>query len=146
ESDVASRGEKIGIRAIERFHEWVRDAADDEAINAPPASTRAFRVEAGVVIIRRMVVLEGKLLDGRSAHVEVEAAAEEQQGVVVRLGVEPLRIHAPEETIVGVDLGCRSSRRKEALILLARLCARGSPCRYAALVNMSRCNFLSDSP
>ena len=35
-----------------------------------------------------------------------------------RLGIEPLAVHAPEKAVVGVGLGCRSSRRKEALTFL----------------------------
>src|SRR5512145_939606 len=51
-----------------------------------------------------MIVLEIKLLDRRSAHFEIEIAADSEHGITNDFGVEACAIHAPEETIVAVDL------------------------------------------
>jgi len=37
-------------------------------------------------------------------HGEVEAAGQEQERIMERLGIEPLAVHAPEQAVVGVGL------------------------------------------
>src|SRR5204863_290162 len=72
-------------------------------IDAAATSRRAVRVKPRVVVSRRVVVLEEKLPNGRPTRREIKLAAQQQERVAKRFGVEALSVHAPEETIVAVN-------------------------------------------
>ena len=118
ESDVAFWCEQVRIGAIERFHEWVRHAAHDEPVDARPGTVRTIYLEARVVVNRGMIVFEDELTRRWTTHGEVKLAAQEQECIMERLGIEPLAVHTPQESIICIDLGCRGRRRKKALTLL----------------------------
>src|SRR6266566_4731875 len=57
ESHIAFGCEQVGIRAIERFHERVGHAPDDEAVDAAPGTGWTVSVKTRVVVNGGMIVL-----------------------------------------------------------------------------------------
>src|SRR6185503_17457759 len=96
----AHRGERVGVGAIERVHEWIRHAANDEAVNAAAVRTCSVWIKTRVVVNGRVVVFEIELLNRRTAHREIEFPADAEQRVMELLCIEPRPVHAPEETVL----------------------------------------------
>ena len=97
---------RFGIGAVERFHERVGHAANDEAIDRPAAHLGTVDLGGvGMIVDRRVVVLERERLEAGPAHAAIERAGDSQHAVAHRLGVEPAAVLSPEEAVIGVDRG-----------------------------------------
>ena len=103
---AAHRRVEVRVGAVERFHERVGHAADDEAIDGPPAHLGIIDLGGvGVIVSRRVVVLEEEELEARPAHAAIERAGDGQDAVADGLGVEPAAVLPPEVAVIGVDRG-----------------------------------------
>src|SRR5207249_3910529 len=90
------------IGAVEALEERVGDAPDDRPVDAPAAAGRAPRVEARVIVDRRMIVLESEVVGGWAAHRQVEGPGGGEDRVAHALRVEPGAAHAREPAVLGV--------------------------------------------
>ena len=145
ERERLQRGRRLAARrhvdrrigAVERLHQGVRDGAHNGAVDRAPPGRRIVHVVRVVEVARRVVVLEGEEVVARSAHREVQAARDREQGVAQRLRLEPAAVHAPEVAVARVDRGLVGARRRglpvrgarddEPVQVLQRLVAAAQP-------------------
>ena len=101
---AADRRVEVRVGAVERLHERVGHAPHVEAIDGPPPHLGIIDLGGvGVVVNRRVVVLEEEELEARPSHAAIERAGDRQDAVADGLGVEPAAILPPEIAVVGID-------------------------------------------
>src|SRR5205085_10291546 len=101
---VANGRELGGVRAIQRIHKWIRQRAENKAIDTAPAIVPPVEIEVGIINVGSNVDarLHRELFRRRAAHLQVDSVADSENGVANRFGVEAGAIHAPKKNIPSI--------------------------------------------
>ena len=105
--EAADGGGETEFGEVEDIHEGIGDAAPDDPVDAAAACAWGVPVEVEVIEFGGGLRAGafGEEFDAWAADGGVEPVGDGEDGVAERIGVETGAVHAPEETVIGVEGG-----------------------------------------